>query len=96
MGYWKMRLLGVALILVCAFLVYQNWQTLNAEGRFSFKLAAFGPVGIVGGLFLLAFPGKAGKPQTTTDKVIAIGVLLIGFAVGLVNWFLMDPGAFGR
>ena len=96
MTYWKTRLLGVGLILVCTFLVYQNWRTLNTEGRYSFKLATFGPVAVVGGLFLVLFPAKGGKPQTTGDKLLVIGVLVVGLAAGLVNWFLMDPGAFAR
>jgi hypothetical protein len=68
---------------------------LTAEGVYSMKLAAFGPVGVVGGLFLLLFPGKFGKPQTTKDKIIALVVLGVGLVVGVYNWYLMDPGYFG-
>jgi hypothetical protein len=50
----------------------------------------------VGGLFLLIVPSKIGKPQTTADKLIALGVIVLGLAVGLVNWYLMDPAFFGR
>jgi hypothetical protein len=50
----------------------------------------------MGGIFLLLFPGKGGKPETTRDKVIALLVLGIGLVVGLYNWYLMDPGFFGR
>jgi hypothetical protein len=60
------------------------------------KLAAFGPVGVVGGLFILLFPGKAGKPETTKDKILVLLVFVIGLAAGLCNWYLMDPGFFGR
>ena len=92
----KIRLFAVAIILVGAFLIYQNWHQLMSEGRYSMKLAAFAPVCVVGGLFLLLFPAKVGKPETTKDKVIALVVFGIGLVAGLYNWYLMDPGFFGR
>jgi hypothetical protein len=60
------------------------------------KLAAFGPVGLVGGLFLLVFPSKAGKPTSTGDKILVLLVFVVGLLAGLVNWYLMDPAFFGR
>jgi hypothetical protein len=95
MHHLKARLLGVALILTFAGLTYYNWQQLHAEGRYSQKLAAFGPVGVVGGLFLLLFPGKGGRPETARDKVVALVVFGAGVLAGLYNWYLMDPGFFG-
>ena len=92
----KVRLFALALILVCAGLVYYNWHQLAVEQKYSLKIASFGPVAIVGGLFLLLFPTKVGKPETTGDKILALSVLVIGLAAGLVNWYLMDPGFFGR
>jgi hypothetical protein len=92
----KARLLGAALILLFAFLTWHNWRELYAEGSYSMKLAAFGPVGVVGGLFLLLFPGKGGKPETAGDKILVLLVFAVGLAAGLVNWYLMDPGFFGR
>jgi CDP-diglyceride synthetase len=92
----KVRLFALIIILVCAFLAYYNWHQLSSEGRYSQKVAAFGPVGIVGGLFLLLFPAKVGKPQTTKDKILVLVVLAIGLLAGLCNWYLMDPGFFGR
>lgn len=96
MEHLKARLLAVVIILVFVGLTYYNWQQLNSEGRYSMKLAAFGPVGVVGGLFLLLFPGKGGKPETTKDKIIALLIFAAGLVAGLYNWFLMDPGFFGR
>ena len=96
MRHLKARLLGIVLILVFAGLIYYNWTQLMSEGRYSLKLAAFGPVGVIGGLFVLLFPEKAGKPETTKDKVIALLVLGVGVVAGLFNWYLMDPGFFGR
>jgi len=92
----KGRLLGLILIVLSAFLVHINWHQLHADGNYSMKLAAFGPVVGVGGIFLLLFPTKAGKPNTTGDKLLVIAVLVIGLLAGLLNWYLMDPGFFGR
>jgi hypothetical protein len=91
----KVRLFALAIILVSAFLIYQNWHELMSEGRYSMKLAAFAPVGVVGGLFLMLFPAKVGKPETTKDKIIALLVFAVGLLAGLYNWYLMDPGLFG-
>ena len=92
----KARLFAVVLILVSVGLVYYNWRQLFQEGQYSMKLAAFGPVVGIGGLYLLIFPSRAGKPTTTSEKVAALVVLGIGMAAGLLNWYLMDPGFFGR
>jgi hypothetical protein len=92
----KSRLLAIILIVVFAGLTYFTWHELLTTGRYSLKMAAFAPVGIVGGLFLLAFPTRAGKPQTTGDKIIVMAVFAIALLAGLVNWYLMDPGVFHR
>jgi len=92
---WKIRLFALGLIAASGGLLYYNWYQLNTEGKYSFKLAAFTPVCIIGGLFLLIFPTKVGKPETTVDKIIVMSVFAIGVLAGLVNWYLMDPGFFG-
>lgn len=96
MGHLKARLLAVFIIILFAGLTYIGWHQLMTEGKYPLKVAAFGPVGIVGGLFLLVFPAKAGKPETTADKIIVMVVFVIGLAAGLLNWYLMDPGFFVR
>jgi hypothetical protein len=96
MAHIKARLFAVFLILLAIALVYFNWRQLWNEGTYSMKIAAFGPVVGVGGLFLLLFPTRAGKPTTTAEKVTVLLVLGIGLIAGLVNWYLMDPGFFGR
>ncbi len=93
--YIKQRLFAVVLILGFAGLTYYNWRQLWQENEYSLKMAAFGPVGVVGGFFLLLFPTMAGKPNTTQEKVIVLLVFVFGLIAGLVNWFLMDPGYFG-
>lgn len=96
MRHLKARLLGVGLVLLFAGMTFYNWNQLHAEGRYSTKMAAFGPVGVVGGLFVLLFPSKGGRPETAGDKVVVLLVFAAGLAAGLVNWYLMDPGFFGR
>jgi hypothetical protein len=96
MHHLKARLLGIVLILVSLGLIYYNWQQLWRDASYSMKLAAFGPVVTVGGIFLLISPSRAGKPSTTKEKITVLLVLAVGMLAGLVNWFLMDPGFFGR
>ena len=96
MRYFKARLLAMLLILVSIGLIYYNWQQLLQDRQYSVKLAAFAPVVGIGGLFLMIFPSMAGKPTTTREKIIVLGVLVIGMVAGLINWYLMDPGFFGR
>lgn len=92
----KGRIFGAIIILIFGGLTYYNWHQLNTEGSYSMKLAAFGPVGIVGGVFVLLFAARVGKPQTTADKVLVLLIFGLGLAAGLCNWYLTDPGFFGR
>ena len=96
MRHIKARIFALVLILLSVGLIYLGWYQLRTEGRYSMKLAAFSPAGGVGGFFLLIFPSKAGKPTTTREKIIVLVVMGIGLFAGLVNWYLMDPGFFGR
>jgi hypothetical protein len=92
----KTRLLGLVLVLVFGGIVYYTWYQATNEGQYSMKMAAFGPVGIVGGLFVMLLPSMAGKPVTVVQKIVVLLVLIIGLAAGLLNWYLIDPGYFGR
>ncbi|MGH9944776.1 MAG: hypothetical protein ACRD9R_20705 [Pyrinomonadaceae bacterium] len=96
MGYWKMRLLALAMIVVGGGLTYHNWQQLLEEGRYSFRLATFGPVAIVLGLFVLLFPARAGAPTTMPERLVALAALGVGLIAGLFNLYLMDPYFFGQ
>ena len=91
----KARLFAILLIVGCAAMIYYGWYRLREEGVYSLKMAAFAPLGVVGGIFLLLFPTMGGKPETTKAKVIVFAVFAIGLLAGLINWFLMDPGFFG-
>jgi len=93
--YVKARILGLVIILVFLGLTIYNWHQLSQEGRYSMKLAAFGPVGVIGGLYIMIFPSMAGKPTTTKEKIIVLTVFAVGLVAGLINWYLMDPGFFG-
>ena len=92
----KARILGLVLMVLGSALVHINWHQLQSDGNYSIKMAAFGPLIAVGGVFLLLFPSMAGKPSTAKEKIIVLLVFVIGLAAGLVNWYLMDQGFFGR
>ena len=94
MGYWKIRLFALVVIVISAGLIYLNWQKLINESSYSMQQATFAPVVIVFGIFLLFFPQKIGRPETTMDKVIVFLVFGVGLVAGLYNWYLMDPGRF--
>ena len=96
MNNLKFRLFALVIVAVSLGLTYYNWLQLNAEGSYSMKMAVFGPVGVVGGIFLLLFPGSGGKPQTSASKIIAMLIFVIGIVVGAYNLYLMDPGLFGK
>lgn len=95
MHHFKARVFALVLILVSVGLIYYNWHQLLQEGRYSLKLAAFAPVGVIGGLFLLFFPSMGGKPTTAKEKILALMVFGVGMVAGLINWYLMDPHFFG-
>ena len=94
--YLKQRIIAVLLILFSAAMIYYGWYRLWEEGVYSLKMAAFAPLGVVGGLFLLFFPSLGGKPSTTKDKIIVLVVFALGLVAGLINWYLMDPGFFSE
>lgn len=96
MHHFKARILALVLIVISIALIYYNWHQLQQDGRYSMKLAAFGPLIGIGGILLLLFPSMGGKPTTTREKILVLIVLVIGLVAGLINWYLMDPGFFGR
>ena len=91
----KTRVFALALIILSLGLIYYNWRELWNEGSYSLKLAAFGPVVLIGGIYLLIFPSKGDKPTTAKEKIVGLLVFAIGLVAVLINWYLMDPGFFG-
>lgn len=91
----KGRLVGLLISLVSAGLTWYNWQDLLKHESFSLKIAAFGPVGVIMGFFLMLFPAYSGVPQSTKDRVIVFAVFGVGLIAGLSNLYLMDPAMFG-
>jgi hypothetical protein len=96
MQHLKARILALVLIIVSVVIIYINWRQLLQEGRYSVKMAAFGPLVGIGGIYLLLFPSKAGKPTTAGEKIRVLIVFAIGLLAGLINWYLMDPSFFGK
>jgi hypothetical protein len=94
MNHIKSRLLSSVMVVLSVALIYHNWHQLLFTHKYSMKLAAFAPLWGVGGLFLLAFPTMASKPNTGKEKFMVAIVFVIGLIVGLLNWYLMDPGFF--
>ena len=94
MLHLKARLAALLLITISAGIIYYNWHQLWQEGRYSMKVASFAPVGVIGGIFLLLFPARGGKPKTGGEIAVVMLVFGIGLALGLLNWYLMDPGFF--
>jgi hypothetical protein len=90
----KARLFGLLICLVSAGLTWYNWQDLLKHQSFSLKIATFGPVGIIGGFFLMLFPAYSGVPQSTKDRVLVFAVFGLGLVAGLLNLYLMDPRMF--
>src|SRR5437868_3372477 len=95
-SYLKVRVFGMVLIPLSGGGIYYNWWQLRHTGSYYMKLAAFGPVIAIGGVFLIVFPRRGGKPTSNGEKLVAMIVLAIGLVVGVINVYLMDPGVFGR
>lgn len=95
MGHLKARLLALLLVAIGGGLVAVNWYRLLTAHDYYPKLAIFAPVVVVGGLFLLLFPGMWGRPETTRSKVIVLLVFGLGVLAGLINLYLMDPSLMG-
>jgi hypothetical protein len=96
MHHFKARLLALVLIIVSVVIIYINWHQLLQEHTYSMKMAAFGPLVGIGGIYLMFFPSKAGKPTPAKEKVMVLIVFAIGLVAGLINWYLMDPGFFSN
>ncbi len=90
----KQRIASFFIALVSVVILYWTWHEFNTNGAYYLKAAAFAPLGIVGGIFLIFFPEFYGKPETTKEKVVVFAVCLVGILAGLFNWYLIDPQRF--
>lgn len=90
----KQRFFGLLIALISTGVLYWTWHDAQSSGGYYVKAATFAPVGIVMGVFLIFFPQFGGKPETTREKVVTLSVFGIGLAVGLFNWYLIDPERF--
>jgi hypothetical protein len=92
----KIRLFALLLMVAGCGLVYYNWYQARHEGRYYLKQTVFSPLVVIGGLYLLIFPTRIGKPETTAEKITAMSVFALGVIAGLVNLFVIDPSRFGQ
>ena len=77
--------------LVCLGATLYNWRLLLLEQRYYPKVATFAPIGalVFGAVSLL--PNLAGPvaPEEKMKKYLQGAILLLGLAVGLINWYAM-------
>lgn len=90
----KQRIYALILTLVSAGVLYSTWYDAQHSGSYYLKAAAFAPVGIIDGIFLMIFPQFGGKPETGRAKVIVLSIFAVGLLAGLYNWYLIDPSNF--
>lgn len=90
----KQRIMAVLITVVSIAIFYWTWREAMQSGTYYLKAAAFAPLGIVGGIFMIFFPQFYGKPETTTEKVVAAAIFIVGVLLGLFNWYLIDPQRF--
>ena len=64
----KARLFAAGVNYRFAGMIYYGWYQLRKEGVYYIKMAAFSPLGVVGGIFLILFPSMGGKPDTTKEE----------------------------
>jgi hypothetical protein len=90
----KQRFFGLLIALISTGVLYWTWYDAQQNGGYYIKAAAFAPLGIVMGIFLIFFPQFSGKPETAREKFITLTVFGIGMLCGLFNWYLIDPERF--
>ncbi len=90
----KQRIAAIFITLTSIGILLETRFEAQHGGRYFLKAAAFTPLGIVGGIFLIFFPQFFGKPETTREKLVALAIFVVGLAFGLVNWYSIDPQVF--
>ena len=86
----KQRIAAIFITLASIGILLKTWSEARRDGGYFLKVAAFAPVGIVVGIFLLFFPKYYGKPETAREKAVVLSVYAVGVLIGLVNWYLID------
>ena len=87
----KQRIAAIFITLASIGILWETWAEARHGGGYFLKAAAFAPVGIVVGIFLIFFPKYYGKPETTREKFVVATVYCVGMVIGLFNWYLIDP-----
>ena len=86
----KQRIAAIFITLVSIGILWKTWSEARHGGGYFLKAAAFAPVGIVVGIFLLFFPQYYGKPETKRETAVVMSVYFVGIVIGLLNWYLID------
>ena len=87
----KQRVTAIFITLASIVILWETWSETGRGGGYFLKAAAFAPVGIVVGIFLIFFPKYYGKPETTRERFVVAAVYCVGLAFGIFNWYLIDP-----
>lgn len=90
----KQRITALFITLIFVTILYWTWHEALNGGSYYLKAAAFAPLGIIGGIFLMFFPQFYGKPETAREKVVAFAIFIVGMLAGLYNWYLIGPQRF--
>lgn len=94
MAYIKQRIFASVIAATSFAVLFFVWNDAQRSDGYYLKAAAFAPVGIVAGIFLIFFPQFFGKPETMREKTIVFTVYGFGLLLGLYNWYLIDPSIF--
>src|ERR1051326_3157822 len=88
----KFRILGLIAFLFFVGGTIYNWHLLLTQGKYYLKLSGLGPIGVIMGFALIFFPSLGEKPsaRNKTATVVMIILAIVGFALGCVNFYLMD------
>jgi hypothetical protein len=90
----KQRIFALILALAATAIFLQTRFEAQRDGRYFLKAAAFAPLGIVTGIFLVFFPKYFSKQETVREKAVVMTIFAVGILLGLYNWYSIDPSIF--
>jgi len=96
MNHLKARIFALLLISCLRGFDLLQLASTAAAGKLFIQVGRVRTIGVVGGFFLLMFPGRGGKPLPQKSGCWCCLVFVIGLIAGLINVYLMDPGMFGK